>query len=109
MDDNYESEEKVTEDTEDTEDSEDNLEEIENDRNISKPIASVRNGPGSYELKNNFGKKQKQNTDVSRHVKKSTQNSDKEDGNTLMAAAMAMQKEREVESSKTNSVNQRPI
>lgn len=100
--DNYEPEESGGSD-----DSEYNL-EINIDRNISKPIASVRNGPGSYELKNNFGKKQKQNTDVSRHVKKNTQKSDK-DENTLMAAAMAIQKEREVESSKPNSVNQRPI
>ena len=53
---------------------------------INKPPISVRDGPGSFDITNEFGEEEEENREKPQVVER---------GATLMAAAMAMQKERE--------------
>ena len=71
----------------------DSDEEIGMDKDIPTPPAGVRNGPGGYDLSNNFGKKEE------RPAQKSNETSDSK--SSLMANAMAMQKEREADTDKS--------
>ena len=89
-------------------------EEEEEPSNIpSRPPVGVRTGPGGYDITSEFGELQEPNRDASRHMRTSTQAATGK-GNDLMAAAMAMQKEREaVEAKQPRAVgniptNQRP-
>jgi hypothetical protein len=130
-----------SEDSEDSGDSEDNLEFIpkqnkmkqkkvkklhtsiddlesssQSEDNISKkrPPVAIRSGVGAYDISNEFGKLEETNRNVSSgHTKNSTAPS-VGTGNDLMAAAMAMQKEREKTDVKSPSglnglPNQRPV
>jgi hypothetical protein len=65
---------------------EESTEDFDNDEDI-RPPAGIRNGAGSFDLTNNFGKKE------DRNVGKTSDASEIKSG--LMAAALAMQKERE--------------
>ena len=78
-----------------------------------RPLVPVRDGAGSYKFTREFGEEQEPNREVHGKVKGNTQPTKPENG--LMAAAMAMQKEREsVDSRATpptlgDPPNQRPI
>lgn len=77
----------------------------------SRPPVGVRTGPGGYDITSEFGEPQEPNRDASRHMRTSTQPVTGK-GKDLMAAALAMQKEREsVEATQPRAVptNQRPI
>jgi hypothetical protein len=80
----------------------------------ARPPVGVRSGPGGYDMVSDFGELQESSRDATRHMKMSTQPATGQ-GNGLMAAAMAMQKERDaVDASKPRAVgsiptNQRPI
>ena len=72
------------------------IEDLDSDgetEDIITPPAGVRNGPGGYDLSNNFGKKEE------RPAQKSNETSDSK--SSLMASAMAMQKERESDTDKS--------
>ena len=74
------------------------LESDEEDEEVlpKRPPASVRNGPGGYDISDEFGEEPDTNRDVSRLIKQESDTNDKPSGSSnLMAAAMAMQKERE--------------
>lgn len=78
-----------------------------------RPPVAVRTGPGGYDMTSEFGEPQELNRDMSHHTRASTKPAVGQ-GNDLMAAAMAMQKEREAAEAKApRSVgappNQRPI
>ena len=81
--------------------------EDEDDSNETKyrPPVGVRTGPNSYDM-TDFPELQETNRDVSRHMKNSTAPSTGK-GNNLMAAAMAMQKERDkVDSNKPTAIGE---
>ena len=83
------------------------IEEFDNDihENKYRPPVGVRTGPNSYDL-TEFPEFQETNRNVSRHMKNSTSPATGK-GNNLMAAAMAMQKERDkVESNKPKAVGE---
>ena len=93
----------------------DDEEPIQQESNIPpRPPVGVRSGPGGYDMTSEFGEMQEPNRDASRHMRPSTQPATGK-GNDLMAAAMAMQKEREAVDVKQPhavgnvSTNQRPI
>ncbi len=69
------------------------LDSDEETEDIPTPPAGVRNGPGGYDLSSNFGKKEE------RPAQKSNETSDSK--SSLMASAMAMQKERESDTDKS--------
>jgi len=72
------------------------IEDLDSDgetEDIPTPPAGVRNGPGGYDLSSNFGKKEE------RPAQKSNETSDSK--SSLMASAMAMQKERESDTDKS--------
>jgi len=80
---------------------------------LSRPPVAVRTGPGGYDMTSEFGEPQEQNRNMSRHTRESTKPVVGQ-GNDLMSAAMAMQKERESTDSKAprsvgDPPNQRPL
>ena len=80
---------------------------------LARPPVAVRTGPGGYDMTSEFGEPQEQNRNMSRHTRESTKPVVGQ-GNDLMSAAMAMQKERESTDSKAprsvgDPPNQRPL
>ena len=92
----------------------DNNDEESEENTLHRPPVGVLSGPGGYDITSEFGEPQEINRDASRHMKNSTQPATGK-GADLMAAAMAMQKERESVDSKQPrttdnvSINKRPI
>ena len=71
----------------------------------SRPRVGIVTGPNSYDM-TDFSESQESNRDVSRHMKNSTAPATGK-GNNLMAAAMAMQKERDkVDSNKPKGIGE---
>lgn len=76
-----------------------------------RPPASIRTGPSGYDLTSEFGEMQEPNRDMSGRMRASTEPATGQ-GNDLMAAAMAMQKERDSDTTRPIGgppPNQRPI
>ena len=66
----------------------------ESDLEIPKrPPAGVRNGPGGYDLSEEFGEPEEPNRDYTSKIKPNTDNVTQ--GSSLMAMAQQMQKDRE--------------
>lgn len=67
--------------------------EEEDENYIERPPAMIRNGPGGYDIDNDFSQEENDIKNLDNHISKTKNNSNK--GTNLMAAAMAMQNERD--------------
>jgi len=90
-----EEESTILEDIE-TEDRDSEYNNIEMNDLFPPKQASLRSGPGSYDLNNSFGDK-KNDTKIKKGIKSSTESVVKKGKMSVMEAAMAMQKTREKE------------
>ena len=74
----------------------------------NKPV-SVRSGPGNYELSDDFGEFSEERQ-VNANINKAIKQTDNIGGkkNDLMSSALAMQKLREIEDSKTPTIGMQP-
>jgi hypothetical protein len=74
---------------------------------ISKPPASIRNGPGNFDSDAEFGEQIEVNRNIKRGIKEvSESTSSKGKKGNIMAIAMEMQKKRETEDSKKDRKHQ---
>lgn len=103
---------EFSENMEDSENSSENSDDNDieflnkNNEEIKRPPVGVRTGPNNYEFIEDFGGNQEMNRDASSKTKDTTQSV--KTGNNLMAAALAMQKERESRESKNPRPNLLP-
>ena len=67
--------------------------EEEDENYIERPPAMMRNGPGGYDIDNDFSLEENDRHNLDNHINKTKNNSNK--GSNLIATALAMQNERD--------------